>query len=276
MVDKIEVANLPVSLFDLHIEQLRYCIESLNNGERKMTQYDVRSTPQEILNGLPIQVAEDHRSRLILRKNTFLELGNPEAGSCAFPIWSNEPSLVSDGRITLIGPDIPETPDASLPFGQVILLYGEQLSKAQQMALEQKQYDAGLIDGYMIRSAPGRVWGRVSREVVSKGLNFEMLGKVLIALFKQQIPQVESVELLFVTSSKADVEQLAKIAGGVKRIGDGLVKETWAEKGFDLDACIDHDCSTCHEVEDCDDIRDVVQLAQQTKRKRKAGQRKTR
>ena len=68
---------------------------------------------------------------IILRGDTFVELGNPEPGSCAFLLWTDNPSLVRDGKITLIGPDIQESPGASLPFAQVLMVGGTGLGREE-------------------------------------------------------------------------------------------------------------------------------------------------
>ncbi len=275
-METIELENLPISVFDQYTKLLRGYVEALRVDERQIKEFQVPTEPQALIDGLPISVGDNAFSGLIMRKNTFVELGNPDAGSSAFPLWSNDISLIEDGRITLIGTDIPGSEGESLPFGQVVLVAGANLSKTEHEALELKQYASNLIEGYMIRSAPGRVWSRISRDVVAKGFDFEMLGKALLALFKQQIPHVEAVEIIFVTSSKADVEKLEAIADRVRSVGDNLVKEAWVDKGFDPDACIEHDCSTCHEQTDCDDIREVVQLQQKAKRERKSEEKRVR
>ena len=37
-------------------------------------------------------------------------------------IWTQKPDLIRDGKINLIGPDIKDSPEKSLPFGKVVLI----------------------------------------------------------------------------------------------------------------------------------------------------------
>ncbi len=74
--------------------------------------------------GLPVSVGPKASSGIILRGDTFVELGNPDIGSSAFVLWTDKTTLIRDGSITLIGPDIPESAGASLPFGQVLMVGG--------------------------------------------------------------------------------------------------------------------------------------------------------
>ena len=57
------------------------------------------------------------------------------------------------------------------------------------------------------------MWSRVSKNAAEKGFCFETLGRALMAIFKSDMPKVQAVEILFVTSSKEDLEQLDNIAG---------------------------------------------------------------
>ena len=106
---------------------------------------------------MPIAIGSGANPGIILRGDAFLELGNPTAGSCAYLLWTDEPSLIRDGRITVFGPDIPESEGASLPFGQVLMLAGEGLLPKDHERLQQVPIVGDQIEGYMIRSTPGRM-----------------------------------------------------------------------------------------------------------------------
>jgi CO dehydrogenase/acetyl-CoA synthase beta subunit len=183
-------------------------------------------------------------------------------------MWTTDSSLVHDGRVTLVGPDVGEAGTKTLPLGQVLIVGGKALGKEDQTVLEQKQHISNLVEGYMVKSSPGRVWSRVSRGAAEKGFDFEMLGKALIAIFKTELPKIESVEVLFVTSGKEEMQQLEKIAGQVRVLGKAFRRDAWRAKGYDLvDCTMGTDCSSCDEKPTCDDIRDVVKIRKRRDRK---------
>lgn len=257
--------------FDGHIGQVVQFIEAMRQAGRPIHTWRVVGGPAALIEKCPMKVGPGAHSGLILRKDVFVELGNPEAGSCAFPLWTNRLELVREGRITLIGPGIRESEGASLPFGQVVMVAGEGLGKQEQSALELKQFVANQVEGYMIRSAPGRLWSRVGRDVAGKGFDFEALGAALIALFKAQIPKIQAMEVLFVTSARDDVQRLEAMASAVRSIGAEFAKQAWRDKGFDPAACsVAHDCGSCSEKPDCDDIREVALMRNKTKRAKRA------
>jgi hypothetical protein len=78
-----------------------------------------------------------------------------------------------------------------------------------------------------------------------------------MSLVKSKVPSVTAMEVLFITSSKKDVKGLDLIVSETRSIGREMIKETWKERGFDIDCEVD--CSSCHDQEVCDDIRDIVQ-----------------
>jgi len=253
--------------YDLYVERVRAFVEDLRGSGRRIRQFDAGDDPQRLLEGLPVRVGQRAHSGLILRRETFAELGNPDAGSCAFPLWTRRPSLIDDGRITLIGADIQESEGASLPFGQVVMVGGKDLSGEDQLALEQTQFVADQIEGYMIRSAPGRVWSRVSRSAANKGFDLRALGVALLTIFKSKVPKVEAMEILFVTTARSDVHQLDEMAEQVRALGTRFVKQAWLAKGFDPDECsVTHDCASCAEKPGCDDVREIVKLRKEIKK----------
>jgi CO dehydrogenase/acetyl-CoA synthase beta subunit len=254
-----------MAVFDVYINKFTNTLEKLKGNGRKVTEFRCPAAAGALLESLPIKVGPEANPGVILRSDTFLELGSPEAGSCAFVLWTNDPSLVNDGRTTVIGPSIQESPGASLPFGQVLIVGGPELGQQDHSALEQSQFISDQIEGYMIRSASGRMWSRVSKEAAGKGFCFDTLGRALMSIFKTQVPKVKSAEVIFVTSSKEDVQLLDDIGSQIREIGKNIVRETWKARGIDLLECtFGGDCNSCQSKSVCDDIRDVLALRKQT------------
>jgi CO dehydrogenase/acetyl-CoA synthase beta subunit len=259
-----------VAVFDGHIKAVRDFMRSLPMTDDLHQELDWSGTPEELLRSLPINLGRGASSGIHLRSNTYTELGNPIAGSCSHLLWTNNTSLVRDGRITLIGPDIPASEGKSLPFGQILMLAGETLAAKDHERLQQAPIIGDRIEGYMLKSTSDYLWARISKDVAARGFNFEILGKSLISLIKSRTPGVTAVEILFVTSSKEDVKELASIASEVKGLGSNILKEAWKERGFDIEC--DFDCASCHDEPVCDDIREVIVGVKKAARKKKKAQ----
>ena len=259
-----------MSVFNAYIRKMPEVIEELRAKGKQVREYDCPLEVSKLLDELPIRVGSEASSGIILRGDTFAEMGSPDAGSCAFPLWTDNPELIRDGRITLIGPDIPESPGASLPFGQILMAGGKELGDKEHLALEESQYIADRIEGYMIKSTPGRMWSRVSNDAAGKGFSFEVLGKALMAIFKAEVPKIQAMEVIFITSGKEDLKRLDDIAEQVRKISKDIVRETWLARGYDVLECtLSWDCGTCTDKPVCDEIRDVVKVRKKKVRKTK-------
>ena len=249
--------------FELLIDELWDSVESLSAGHATR-QFCWPGPTEALVDGLCVYVGPGANPGIILRSDTFVELGNPVAGSVAMVLWSDDPSRVVDGRITLVGPDIPDCEAESLPFGQVLLAAGPALSPADHGALLQSQHCGDEIEGYMLRSTPDHVWGRVSRQSAAQGFDFETLGRASLHLLKSAEPRVTSAEVLYVTAGKSEVQALTDLAIRSRETGTEMVKEVWKEQGFDVDCQLD--CHSCSDEPVCDDIRDLIATTKAAKR----------
>lgn len=240
-----------MSDFDEYVKKVR---EYLQGQEVK--EFVCPSSVDELLVGLPVQVGPGSNPGIILRSDMFAELGNPAEGSTGFILWTEDPALIRDGHVTVIGPDIPELEGSSRPFAQVMMLGGKGLNTELQEKIEEYQHISDHLEGYMVRSSSQSVWGRVSRDAVAKGFTLETLSKALMITMKSNVPEVDAMEIVFVTSSKEDLKQLSEIALKVDDARKAIIKEVWKERGYDLDC--DLDCSSCGSKTTCDDVRDII------------------
>ncbi len=246
-----------MAIFDEYIEQCRKYFDTINKNGALLREYESAESAEQIKEKLPVRVGKKANRGIILRSETFMELGNPLQGSCSVFLWTDDTSKIRNGKITLLGPDIQETEGEGLPLGQIFLVGGKKLPELEHNNLTHNHRVSNDIEGFMLRSSPSHdSWGRVSKDAAGKGFSFEILGKAMIALYKTRIPEAESVEIIFITTSKEDVQGLGTIASKAREISREIVKEAWKAKGYDLDC--DYDCSSCGDSNVCDPIREAV------------------
>jgi CO dehydrogenase/acetyl-CoA synthase beta subunit len=254
-----------MSLFNAYITKVSQYTGELRTKGRKIRQFDCPESADALLSGLPVRVGPKAGTNLILRSDTFLELGNPEVGSASFLLWTDDPALVKSGRVTLIGPDIPESEGASLPFGQVIIAGGKKLGGDKHEQLERTQYVSDQIEGYMLKSMSRQAWSRISKDAAGKGFSFETLGKALMAICKTSVPEVEAIEVIFVTTSKEDLQPLKELGEQVLEISKNVTKEIWKSKGYDIECFSPYSCNNCPDSAVCDEIKEMVNVRKQKK-----------
>jgi len=244
--------------YEVHLARVREYVAAKKRQCRQVREINCSAEDEKLVGDLPLGVGVQKGSNIILKEDTFVELGNPSIASCAFVVWSDSLSGVVDGRITLIGTDVQESEGKSLPFGQVIIVGGSRLKEEHYIDLEKTQYISDQIEGYMIRSVPRRVWSRVSREAAGTGFSFETLGRALMSIFKSRHPLVQATEVIFVTSSKEDVNELDGIAAEVRQFSGELRK--WVRQNDGTYECSEYSCASCDEKELCDSIRGWIAL----------------
>jgi CO dehydrogenase/acetyl-CoA synthase beta subunit len=249
--------------FDEQILAIRGFAKKRKEEGKPLSEAQCSGTPEDLLRGLPVRFGPGTPPPVILKEDTFVELGNPVNGSASMVLWTRQRELIQDGLITRMGPDVPDAEGQSLPFGQVILLGGTRLEDKDLAGLERASNLSSLLEGYMIRHVPRKLWSRVSRDAAEQGFSFETLGRALMAHYKQTFPLLEAVEILFVTSSKSDVEALEKIGLEAKGKSLSIRKLTRTEDG--AYECEDLTCDECPEKPACDTIREVMVIRKKGK-----------
>lgn len=248
-----------MAMFDAYIELTDRYVEEMRAQGRLVRELSRTSSPADLSAMLPFRIGPGASPGIVMKSDTFLELGSPTAGSCAFALSSDHPSLIRDGRVRLIGPDVPEAPLATLSFGQVIMAAGETFTDEDHQALIQSQHIGDQVEGYMVKSTPGHIWTRVSRDVAQKGFCFELLGTALIRLVKAHIPKATAVELLFVTSGRSDVQSLGEIGARVNELAREIKARLWKGRGVDLAGCaFGGHCGTCEDKSVCQEINNIT------------------
>jgi CO dehydrogenase/acetyl-CoA synthase beta subunit len=247
-----------LEIFDADITWLRSYVDSKRAQGREVRSLDSgrgRRRQPDFRGG--------DRATIVLSEDTWLELGHPGTGSTSPVLATEDFGLVDDGAITLIGPDVSEA-RGSLPFAQILLVASTELQDEDYRKINSFQYQLELR-GYMIKAIPSSltIWSRVSEKSAAEGFSFEVLGSAIIDSYKSAF-SIPSSEIVFVTSSKEDVEELGNLNHKVTRIISAMNK-MMEELSFD--------CSSCEYLDVCGDIRQLGALREKLITQREMGDR---
>ncbi|MHA1144531.1 MAG: hypothetical protein ACTSRW_07335 [Candidatus Helarchaeota archaeon] len=223
---------------------------------------------ESLKKSLKFKLDSDSSENIILKENTWVELGSPKSASVSIVLTVDDEFTISPGKITLIGPDIPESRDADLDFGQIIFIGGNNLEPEKYKKYERAANISNYLEGYMVRSIPRKLWCRVSTEAAEKGFTFQDLGKALMVTYLESFPEIQAIEIYFITSKQANVKDLEKIGS---KIAAALSKPYVAnlyKKYEDVlkkreDCEFDWECDACDYSEVCDEIEDMIKLMRQ-------------
>jgi len=238
-----------MGLFDKHYKEITAYLDH-KRSEGNVSEF--------IHNGQTKWPSEKNRN-LVLGQDTAVELGNPKDASTSFLMWMNEPEKIKNGRITIVGPDLPRLSGQQVSFGKIVIVdaagFNEENTYDRYREMELLRYDIHL-KGYMMRgvSQQQREWSRVSFDAINSGFSFKHLGGALIDQFSQ-MPYVRSVETIFITSSKEDVLEMQKISTDVGHLISAMNKMA-EEMSFDCDECEYNE--VCGDVEELRSMRDAL------------------
>jgi CO dehydrogenase/acetyl-CoA synthase beta subunit len=205
---------------------------------------------------------------IVLKEDTGLELGSPEKDSLSCLLWTHDLTQVADGKITLLGRDFPDNPGMSLPFGKVVIVgvegFTEDNAYERHKDMDFLRYDLDL-KGFMLRAVSQfmREWCRISKEALRDGFSVRILGSALMKLFHSQ-EFVKSVEVIYCTSSTADVARLKEITSPAEKIIAAMNK---------MAGEMDFECDSCDYKTVCDDATELKLMRDKLMKKSKEDRR---
>lgn len=220
---------------------------------------------REFVSGLPVRTIDTPVSswpaggprNIVLGDDVGLELGSPRDESVSCVLWSENLDLINDGRVSLAGPDFPESECESLSYGKVILVgvegFNEDNIHVRCTELDNLRFDLDL-EGFMLRATSQyhREWCRVSKGAIASGFSSGHLARALLSEIRK-VPYVRSAELLFVTTSSDDVARVKEIVNPAFRLVAAMNKMA-NEMDYDCDACEYED--VCDEADGLKSMRD--------------------
>jgi len=166
---------------------------------------------------IPVDVGVIYEGERIRRKQMYVELGGPHIKEKFELTRVRKPEEVEDEKIVIIGPDLKDLEEGkSYPFGILVEVSGPQLEKDLEAVIERRIHEyCNYIEGFMHLNQRYDIWLRLSKKSFEKGLNtFKYIGKVLIRLFKSELPIIEKMQVTFIT----DPEKIKEIYQEAMRI----------------------------------------------------------
>lgn len=196
-------------------------------------------------------------AQIIFNTDTAIELGDPRSESASFIIWTDDGSNVKHGQITLIGPELDECGLDKLSFGKIVKVqvhgFTDENAYDRYQEMNLLKFKTNL-EGYMLRAVPqeNKEWSRVSKKALQAGFSLQRLGNELIRELLQ-LEYVDGVEIVFITSSKEDVQRF-------KPLGEKIAKVTSAmNRMFDN---LEFDCTSCTFADVCKEVDGLKEMHQ--------------
>ncbi len=132
----------------------------------------------------------------------YVELGGPKISKHFELVRVLDAKEIEDGKIIIIGPDLKDMEEGSRhPIGILVEVAGPELEEDLEAVFERRVHEfCNFINGIMHLNQRYTNWMRISKAAYEKGFNsLEMLGTVLIRLFKAELPIIKSAQVTIIT-----------------------------------------------------------------------------
>jgi len=159
---------------------------------------------------IPVDVGVVYEGERIRRKQMYVELGGPKVEAKFEVVKSRSMDEIEDEKITVIGPDLKDFETGSRhPFGIWIDVAGKEVEEELEGVIERRIHEfCNYIEGFMHLNQRYDIWLRLGTKSFERGLNsFKLIGKVLLRLFKSDLPFIEKIQLTFFT----DLEKIKEM-----------------------------------------------------------------
>ncbi len=160
--------------------------------------------------GIPVEVGVIYEGERVRKNDMYVELGGPKQEHKFELVKAKGLDEVEDEKIIVTGPDIKDMEQGSThPLGIYVEVAGKDVEEDLEGVIERRIHEySNYIEGFMHLNQRYDIWLRLNKKSFQKGLNsFDMIGKVLLRLFKSELPFIEKMQVTFIT----DLEKVRKM-----------------------------------------------------------------
>ncbi|RPJ51941.1 MAG: CO dehydrogenase/CO-methylating acetyl-CoA synthase complex subunit beta, partial [Methanobacteriota archaeon] len=213
-VDAMRILGVPILAVDGYEGEEWFPTPADEAVRRGMEMRGIKVTVTAI--PIPMACSPAFEGKSIRKEEMQVEFGGGR--SPAFELLRmRSPGEVTDGNVTVVGPEIKEMPPGSAqPLGIVVEVAGTRMKKEFEPVLERRIHNfVNYGEGTWHVAQRNLIWVRVSKEAVARGLKMEHLGKLIGAKFKMDFPELlDAVQVTLITD-KARVEAAMQEAEAV-------------------------------------------------------------
>lgn len=190
---------------------------------------------------IPMGCSPAFEGKSIRKEEMYVEFGGGRTP--AFELLRVRPAAdVTDGRITVIGPDIEDITEGSgVPLGIIVEVAGRAMKKEYEPVLERRIHNfVNYGEGSWHVAQRDLVWVRLSKEAVSKGVHISHLGTLIAAKFRIDFPTLlDAVQVTLITDEQKVKSALLE-AKKIYRERDQRIKDL-----RDTDVDLFYSCTLC-------------------------------
>jgi CO dehydrogenase/acetyl-CoA synthase beta subunit len=169
---------------------------------------------------------------------------------------------VHDGRITLVGRDIPGLVAGAVPFALAVVVWGAELTSDSIKELRRGLQVTDQIEGFAQRSTLHEARFTLSKVLFEKDISFRHLGYAFINLYRTQfLGALQAIEVIFLTASPNSITSLKQITQTIRSDVAASWRARLAQKIKAREDCeFEWECVECEYQRVCEELRDIIRL----------------
>lgn len=195
--------------------------------------------------------------------DTLIELGHPVTTSMCLGMLTKREDLVADGSVTVVGKELQELPEGRYPFAFIVLTEVMETDESCRHALARKMSSCDSLAGCMARVLSDRIWVRLSKEALNRGISLGTIGWYLISELKKEKDKFNKVEVIYIVSEKDHVNRLRPVADKLAKNRNIRYKAKYSKRE-DCNNVLD--CEECPEFLTCQVFKDALVIARERRK----------
>ena len=164
---------------------------------------------------LPVSFAAAFEGEIIRKNDTYVEFDSDHNPTCEL-VLMKELSEVEDGKISIVGPDIPEifTELIRMPLATIVEVAGAKMQTDFESVLERKIHSwFNHVEGLMHTGQRNLFRIRMGKDAYERGLRLKNLGEVIHAMIMDEFGSVvDKCQVTFYTGADKVKELLNEVA----------------------------------------------------------------
>jgi acetyl-CoA synthase len=173
---------------------------------------------------IPINHGAAFEGESIRKADMFVEFGGGRSPAYEF-VTMAEADEVTDGKIDIIGPDIPDMEDGkAYPMGIKLTVYGRKFQSDFEPVLERRvHYFMNYGEGIWHMGQRDQNWMRISKAAHEKGFTLQHLGVLFYAYYKKEYAAiVDRLQVTLITDPEAVEAGMAEAKAAYAKRDDRL------------------------------------------------------
>jgi len=154
---------------------------------------------------IPVDVGPVYEGERIRGNQMYVELGGPKVEKHFELVRVKPEKDITDNKVTVIGPDLKDMEKGGrAPIGILVEVAGPELEEDLEAVFERRIHEfCNFVNGIMHLNQRYTNWMRLSIQSYEKGFNsLEILGTVLIRLFKAELPIIKQCQVTLITDAE--------------------------------------------------------------------------